>query len=67
MAQKHPKHATIDTSEDSPGHAMAGTPSDQADMQRMALRQQFTRNFSFIPIFGFSAVLVSGAAALRLS
>ncbi len=35
-----------------------GTPSDQHDMSRMGKSQQLRRNFHFIPIFGFAAVLM---------
>lgn len=36
----------------------AGTANDRRDMHRMGKTQQFRRNFSFIPIFGFAAVLM---------
>jgi len=35
-----------------------GTASDRRDMHRMGKSQEFKRNFSFIPIFGFAAVLM---------
>ncbi|EGP88117.1 unnamed protein product [Zymoseptoria tritici ST99CH_1A5] len=35
-----------------------GTRADRSDMRRMGMAQEFKRNFSFIPIFGFSAVLM---------
>ncbi|CAK4030818.1 Choline transport [Lecanosticta acicola] len=37
----------------------AGTKHDRRDMARMGQAQEFRRNFSFIPIFGFAAVSVS--------
>jgi len=36
----------------------AGTAMDRRDMARMGKSQEFKRNFSFIPIFGFAAVLM---------
>lgn len=36
----------------------AGTKYDRRDMARMGQTQEFRRNFSFIPIFGFAAVLM---------
>lgn len=36
----------------------AGTAMDRRDMARMGKTQEFRRNFSFIPIMGFSAVLM---------
>lgn len=36
----------------------AGTAPDRRDMYRMGKAQEFKRNFTFIPIFGFAAVLM---------
>lgn len=36
----------------------AGTVHDRLDMARLGRAQEFRRNFSFIPIFGFAAVLM---------
>lgn len=36
----------------------AGTDYDRVDMSRMGKMQEFRRNFSFIPIFGFTMVLM---------
>ena len=44
----------------------AGTAYDRRDMARMGQAQEFRRNFSFIPIFGFAAVLMmTWASTLR--
>lgn len=44
----------------------AGTAADRRDMHRMGQTQEFKRNFSFIPIFGFAAVLMmTWASVLR--
>lgn len=44
----------------------AGTAHDRRDMARMGQKQELRRNFSFIPIFGFAAVLMmTWASALR--
>lgn len=39
-------------------HRKAGTEEDRSNMYRMGKTQEFKRNFSFIPTFGFSAVLM---------
>jgi choline transport protein len=39
-------------------HQKAGTEKDRSDMHRMGKTQELRRNFSFIPTFGFSAVLM---------
>ncbi|WEW58032.1 hypothetical protein PRK78_003499 [Emydomyces testavorans] len=36
-----------------------GTANDVRDMKRMGKQQQLRRNFSFLPIFGFSMILMS--------
>jgi hypothetical protein len=36
----------------------AGTEEDRSNMHRMGKTQELRRNFSFIPTFGFSAVLM---------
>lgn len=36
----------------------AGTAGDRRDMYRMGKMQELRRNFSFVPIFGFAAVLM---------
>lgn len=36
----------------------AGTAADRRDMYRMGKLQELKRNFSFLPIFGFAAVLM---------
>lgn len=44
----------------------AGTAADRRDMARLGKTQEFKRNFSFIPIFGFAAVLMmTWASVLR--
>lgn len=44
----------------------AGTAADRRDMHRLGKAQEFKRNFSFIPIFGFAAVLMmTWASVLR--
>ncbi|PSK38471.1 Choline transport protein [Elsinoe australis] len=35
-----------------------GTPKDRQDMTRMGKQQLFRRNFQFVPIFGFSTILM---------
>ncbi|USW54167.1 Putative amino acid/polyamine transporter I [Septoria linicola] len=44
-----------------------GTAIDRKDMQRMGKQQEFKRNFSFIPIFGFAAVLMMTWASVLSS
>lgn len=39
-------------------HTKAGTEEDRSNMHRMGKTQELRRNFSFIPTFGFSAVLM---------
>jgi choline transport protein len=39
-------------------HRKAGTEEDRSNMHRMGKTQELRRNFSFIPTFGFSAVLM---------
>jgi len=39
-------------------HHKAGTEEDRSNMHRMGKTQELRRNFSFIPTFGFSAVLM---------
>lgn len=39
-------------------HRKAGTEEDRLNMHRMGKTQELRRNFSFIPTFGFSAVLM---------
>lgn len=39
-------------------HRKAGTEKDRSDMHRMGKTQELRRNFSFVPTFGFSAVLM---------
>ena len=36
----------------------AGSPVDRRDMWRMGKKQELRRNFRFLPIFGFAAVLM---------
>ena len=36
-----------------------GTPEDQKDMHRMGKTQELRRNFRFVSIFGYSAVLMA--------
>ncbi|KAK4499303.1 hypothetical protein PRZ48_009816 [Zasmidium cellare] len=45
----------------------AGTAADRRDMARMGQAQEFKRNFSFIPIFGFAAVLMMTWASVLSS
>ncbi|CAK1363246.1 unnamed protein product [Cercospora beticola] len=44
-----------------------GTVVDRRDMYRMGKQQEFRRNFSFIPIFGFAAVLMMTWASVLSS
>ena len=39
-------------------HRKAGTEEDRSNMHRMGKTQELRRNFSFIPTFGFYAVLM---------
>ncbi|KAF7195180.1 putative amino-acid permease [Pseudocercospora fuligena] len=45
----------------------AGTAMDRRDMARMGKTQELKRNFSFIPIFGFAAVLMMTWASVLSS
>lgn len=50
---------TVDNAPEQPSEGpKAGTGVDRADMHRMGKAQELRRNFSFIPIFGFAAVLM---------
>ncbi|KAL9527814.1 putative amino acid/polyamine transporter [Sphaerulina musiva] len=44
-----------------------GTVDDRRDMHRMGKAQEFRRNFSFIPIFGFAATLMMTWASVLSS
>ena len=45
-------------------HRKAGTEEDRLNMHRMGKTQELRRNFSFIPTFGFSAVLMISLEAM---
>lgn len=50
---------TVDNAPDQPAEGpKGGTEIDRTDMHRMGKPQELRRRFSFIPIFGFAAVLM---------
>ncbi|KAM3420290.1 hypothetical protein BST61_g3575 [Cercospora zeina] len=58
---------TADRAEDGLPAEKLGTVVDRRDMRRMGKQQELRRNFSFIPIFGFAAVLMMTWASILSS
>ena len=55
---ENPVVQTLDGETYELNHRKAGTEEDRLNMHRMGKTQELRRNFSFIPTFGFSAVLM---------